>query len=306
MYTLRYDAQGRLTRQPEAAGFGVENGLPVKFGTAANGDVVYADIAGSRLKRLVYLPGNRPPTAEATFTTTAATRTVSFDASRSTDLDGDALAYRWDFGDGTTGTGVPGGPHLRRDRAGHGHRAADGDRPPGRRRDQGLTVAPAAAAPALVLTAPPPTATFAVGDRVRAGATATDAAGAPLPVTWRVVLVHCSADYCHDHPGETFTGPTFDRPFDDHGDQTSLTIIASATDSRGVRTERSFVAQPRLRTLTLAASTPAAITVNGVARSTVQVTAGARVSLVGAHGGRRRRRDVRAVERRRAAAARRS
>jgi glucose/arabinose dehydrogenase len=279
VYTLRYDAQGRLTRQPEAAGFGAENGLPVKFGTAANGDVVYADIAGATLKRLVYLPGNRPPTAEASFTVDAATRTVAFDGSRSSDLDGDALTYRWDFGDGTTGTGV---------RTSHTYAATvpatvtarlTVTDPSGGSGTKDLTVAPASAPPNLVLTTPPPTTTFAVGEVVHATATATDSAGAALPVTWRVVLVHCSADYCHDHPGETFTGPAFDRPFDDHGDQTTLTITASAIDARGVRTDKTFTAQPRMRTLTLTASTPAAITVNGVAQSTARVTAGARVSI---------------------------
>ncbi|GAA4746062.1 hypothetical protein GCM10023328_30280 [Modestobacter marinus] len=34
VYTLRYDAQGRLVRAPEAEGFGVGNGLPVKFAAA--------------------------------------------------------------------------------------------------------------------------------------------------------------------------------------------------------------------------------------------------------------------------------
>ena len=95
VYTLRYDAQGRLVRAPEAAGFGVENGLPVKFGAAANGDIVYADIGGSRLKRLVYAAGNRPPTAEAVITNDpASARSFTFDASRSVDLDGHAHDLR--------------------------------------------------------------------------------------------------------------------------------------------------------------------------------------------------------------------
>jgi glucose/arabinose dehydrogenase len=54
LYTLRYDARGQLTRSPEDAGFGVDNGTPVAFRAADNGDIVYADIGGSTLKRLVY------------------------------------------------------------------------------------------------------------------------------------------------------------------------------------------------------------------------------------------------------------
>lgn len=57
LYTLRYDARGRLTRPPEDAGFGVDIGAPVDFGAADNGDIVYADIGGSTLKRLVYNQG---------------------------------------------------------------------------------------------------------------------------------------------------------------------------------------------------------------------------------------------------------
>lgn len=279
VYTLRYDAQGNLVRAPEAAGFGSENGLPVKFASATNGDIVYADIGGSVLKRLVYVPGNRPPTAEITVTNVPATRTVTFDGSASTDLDGDLLSYSWDFGDGTS---APGARVSRTYGAGSTRvtaRLTVTDQ-------QGATgtatvdLQPANGAPVLTLTAPAADRRFAVGEQVQATATATDAEDGVLPVTWSVTLVHCSGGYCHQHPGESFTGATFARPFDDHGDDTRLEVTASARDSSGALVQRTFVAVPRQRLLTVAASTPSAITVNGTARAGSLVTVGATVSVI--------------------------
>ena len=280
VYTMRYDAQGVVTRQPEVDGFGVQNGLPVKFAAATNGDVVYADIGGSTLKRLVYLPGNRPPTAEVTLTSSAATRTVTFDGSASSDLDGEALAHRWDFGDGSSGTGpqvshtypAPGTSPVTARLTVTDRQGATGTAT--------VTVVPANGAPVITLSAPPADRQFAVGEGVQATATATDREDGALPVTWSVVLVHCSGGYCHEHPGESFTGGTFSRPFADHGDETRMEVVASARDATGVRVQQTFVAAPRLRTLTVAASTPSAITVNGLARASVSVTAGAAVSVI--------------------------
>jgi glucose/arabinose dehydrogenase len=280
LYTLRHDDQGQLTRAPEDAGFGVDIGGPVDFGTAANGDIVYADIGGSTLKRLVYVPGNRPPSAEATTTTDPVTRTVTFDGSGSGDLDGDPITLEWDFGDGSGASGV---------RVSHVY-AAPGTAPvtalltvtdaQGARSSTSFPVVPANGVPVVTLTGPPPGRQFAVGDRVRARATATDREDGRLPVTWSAVLVHCSGGYCHQHPGESFTGARFNRPFEDHGDQTRWEITATATDRFGVQGRQSFIAEPRLRTLTVAASTPSAITVNGVARASTEVTVGARVSVI--------------------------
>jgi len=279
VYTLRYDAQGDLVRAPEAAGFGSENGLPVKFAAAANGDIVYADIGGSVLKRLVYVPGNRPPTARVTVTNDPATRTATFDGSASTDLDGDLLSYSWDFGDGSSATGV---------RATHTFPAGSTrvtarltvTDPQGATGTATVDLQPANGAPVLTLTPPAADRRFAVGEQVQATATATDAEDGVLPVTWSVTLVHCSGGYCHQHPGETFTGATYARPFDDHGDDTRLEVTASARDSSGVAVQRTFVANPRQRLLTVAASTPSAITVNGTARAGSLVTVGATVSVI--------------------------
>jgi len=53
-------------------------------------------------------PGNTPPVASATATPTSGTApvTVQFNASGSTDANGDVLSYAWAFGNGATGTGA--------------------------------------------------------------------------------------------------------------------------------------------------------------------------------------------------------
>ncbi|NEK57744.1 PKD domain-containing protein [Geodermatophilus sabuli] len=280
VYTLRYDDQGGLVREPEAGGFATEAGTPVRFTAAPNGDVVYGDLTGNRLVRLVYAPGNRPPTAEAAVTTDPATRTVTLDAGGSTDPDGDPLTHTWDLGDGATAAGTlvthqyaePGTAPVTA-------RLTVSD-PAGAQATAEVTVVPADQAPVLQLTAPPAEQRFAVGDPVRASATATDPEDGDLEVTWSQVLVHCSGGYCHEHPGESSTGPLFERPFEDHGDATHLEVTASAVDGAGVRREATFVAQPRLRTLTVTTDVPSPITVNGVARAGAELVVGARVSVI--------------------------
>lgn len=280
VYTLKYNAQGTLTRQPEANGFGAENGAPVKFATTTNGDIVYADIIGSKLKRLVYAAGNRAPTAAATTSTNPTTRTVSFDASTSSDLDNDPLTYRWDFGDGSTGSGV---------KVSHTY-AAPGTTPLtarltvtdslGATSTLNITVVPANNSPSLMLTTPPSGTLFKVSDPVRLSATATDAEDGPLTVNWKTTLVHCSGGYCHNHPGSPASGPQYEQAFEDHGDNTRLEITASASDRHGVVTQQTYIAQPKLRNLGITSNVPSAITINGAARQSSQVTVGAKVSLI--------------------------
>ncbi|MCV2489582.1 PQQ-dependent sugar dehydrogenase [Geodermatophilus sp. YIM 151500] len=282
LYTLRYDERGRVVREPETEGFAADEGAPVRLATAADGDVVWADLLGSRLRRLVYLPGNRPPTASATATVDPATRTVTFDATLSRDLDGDPLTFTWDFGDGTSGTGA---------RVDHQY-AAPGTEPvtveltvtdpQGASGRTSVTVVPANLAPVLEVSPPPPDRLFAVGDVVEATASAVDPEDGRLRITWSETLVHCSGGYCHEHPGESTTGRSYSRTFEDHGDDTRLEVRVRAEDRYGARTETRFVAAPLLRTLAVTSTSPADVTINGAVRAQAQVTVGARVSVAAA------------------------
>ena len=106
IWTMMIDAQGKITRPPEAAAFATGIGGPVALKTGPNGDVYYADILSSDLVRLRYSAGNRAPVPRAGTTVDPDHLKVTFDGSASYDLDGDDLSYSWDFGDGSQGVGA--------------------------------------------------------------------------------------------------------------------------------------------------------------------------------------------------------
>ena len=279
LYTLVYDGQGKLTRSPEPGGFGTGIGAVVSLGTAPNGDIVYADIGSSKIRRLEYTAGNTPPSVKATVTNDPATLDVTFDASATTDHDGDALSFLWNFGDGSTGLGAktthryaaPGTSPVTATLS-----VDDGATPTV---TQSFTVVPANHTPVVTITGPPPGTTFAVGDPVTLSATALDVEDGALPVHWDTTLVHCSGPFCHDHPGFVTDGPTYSQPFTDHGDNTRLNISASATDSAGAIGTATYTASPKQHVLNVAANTPAAISINGVARMTSQQTVNAQETV---------------------------
>ena len=281
MWSLRMDEQGRLVQPPQSPPLGTDIGGPVKFEAAPNGDVVYADIYSGSLRRLSYSSANNPPIAAATTTTDPATRTVTFDGSGSIDFDGDALSYTWDFGDGTTGTGVrathtyaPGTPRFTA-------RLTVRD-PLGATGQADVVVAPSNHSPEVTLT-PPAQADFAVADPIHLTAAATDAEDGPAEVTWTSSVVHCAEEAtCHDHPGSGGQGENFDSAFTDHPDS-RMTFTATATDSEGVSTSKTFTALPREHLLTLTSNVPAVLQIptEGGA-SSAKVTEGAELDVLAA------------------------
>lgn len=281
LWTTRFDAAGTIVVPPEDPPFGVDIGAPVKFAAAPNGDIVYADLLSGSLRRLSYTPGNTAPLARVDTTTDPERRTVTFDAGRSVDFDGDALTYRWTFGDGATAQGrtvshtytSPGDSFIA------GLTVTD---PLGASDTVSVVVAPSNHTPVLDL-ATPGAATFAVGDPVSLSASATDTEDGPLPVHWTVAILHCSeATTCHLHPENESTGGSWQGLFPDHA-QSSLQITATVEDSVGVVVSKTYVARPRLHQLLLVSDVPAVLQVPGIsAGAAAQVTEGLTVDVTAA------------------------
>ena len=278
LWTMTSDSSGKITRPPESNAFARDIGGPVSFASAPNGDIVYADIFTGQLRRLSYAPGNTAPVAKIATTTDPATRTASFDASESYDLDGDQLTYRWDFGDGATATGAT---------ATHTYAAAPEQFTAtltvtdhlGATGTATATVVPANEVPELTLTGTDPDGLFAVGDPVSLTASAADAEDGPLEVSWTSREVHCPTEAtCHSHPGPEGTGGTYDIPFTGHPDS-HMEITATATDSRGVQSSETYFAQPRRHRITLTANTPAHMTISPSGSASALVTVGSPVTI---------------------------
>jgi glucose/arabinose dehydrogenase len=98
----------RLTPDGQVHVFLPDAPMPVDIDVDATGNLYYLSIGEGAVYRVRYGTGNAEPVASfnAVPSSGATPLTVTFDASASSDADGDALSYAWDFGDGATDSGV--------------------------------------------------------------------------------------------------------------------------------------------------------------------------------------------------------
>jgi PKD repeat protein len=210
--------------------------------------------------------------AAASPTSGPAPLTVQFDATGSSDPDGDALTYSWDLdGNGVYGDSTSATPTFTYTQSGQvdvGLQVSDGRGGVGT--DHVTVTVGNAGPPTATITAPAAGTLWKVGDVIAFSGSATDPVDGALPasaLSWKLDLHHCTTDLssCHTHDIQSWTGVSsgsFTAP--DHEYPAWLELQLSATDSRGLTGSTSLRLDPRTVQLTLA-STPGGLnlTVDG-------------------------------------------
>jgi glucose/arabinose dehydrogenase len=236
---------------------------PVDLQIGPDGNLYYADLEGGTIRRITW--SQSPPVAKATASPTsgAAPLTVQFDATGSSDPDGDPLTYSWDLdGDGAYGDSTSATPSHTYTQTGQinvGLRVSDGRGGVG---TDSVTITVGSGGPPTATIAAPAAGTlWKVGDVIPFSGSATDPVDGQLPasaLSWKLILHHCPTDlnFCHTHDIQQWSGVnsgSFTAP--DHQYPAYLELQLTATDSRGLSTTTSLRLDPRTVQLTLA-STP--------------------------------------------------
>jgi glucose/arabinose dehydrogenase/PKD repeat protein len=223
---------------------------PVNLAIGPGGDLFYTDFDGGTIRRIVFNGANNPPVAaiQATPTSGAAPLTVQFNASGSSDPDGDALTYSWDLnGDNVFGDSTLVNPAFTYTAAGSYQvklRVTDSRNAS---TTTGVTIV-AGTRPVATINAPSAALTWKVGDPINFSGSATDAEDGALPataLTWTVILHHCPST-CHTHPVTSFVGTasgSFVAP--DHEYPSHIELQLTARDSTGLTDTKSVLVQPQ-------------------------------------------------------------
>ncbi len=237
---------------------------PVDLQVGPGGDLYYVDLIGGTIRRIPFTNGNRPPNALAKASRTWGNLplSVDFDATGSTDPEGDNMSYAWDLdGDGAFDDSTDSHPSFTYTSAGVYHVALRVRDSLGNTATDTIDISAGNTPPSVTIDAPTSSLTWAVGDQIDFSGSATDAQDGTLPdsaLSWSLIIHHCPSN-CHTHTLESFTGPSGSFSGPDHEYPAYLELRVKAIDSGGLTRARSVKLDPKTVDLTLA-SVPAGLT----------------------------------------------
>ena len=257
---LVFDGQGQVTG---VADFMPNGWMGVDIEPAPDGNVIWVDpgFLGSgqgAIRKWVYAgPGsNQPPNAVASATPLAGPPplAVQFNGAGSSDPNGDALLYDWDFGDSTPHSSAANPTHTYSSVGTYTAvlRVDDGR---GGSSNASLTIRVAPnSPPTATINFPIDNSTYRDGQVVTLSGSGADAEDGTLPssaFSWHVLLHHGA----HIHELGTFTGSTTSfTTKSDHDADAYYEITLTVKDSGGLTASRTVTIRPQTIRLTIASN----------------------------------------------------
>src|SRR5215210_8876031 len=225
---------------------------PVDLETGPGGDLFYVDLTGGTIHRITYSAANQPPLADARANPTSGPTplAVEFDGTGSTDPDGDAISYEWDFtGDGPVDAAGASASHTYQDAGTYVAKLTVTDAA-GDTDSDTVEISPGNTPPVAKIVRPLSTRTWKVGSEITFSGSASDEQDGtlrPSRLSWSLIMHHCySADSCHEHRVRDFlgvAGGSFVAP--DHEYPAYLELRLTAADSKGLTDTESLRLDPK-------------------------------------------------------------
>lgn len=225
--------------------FATDVTAPVSLELGLDGALYYVSITTGEIRR-IKLNSNGAPTATATaiLAAPATPYTITFSSNGSSDPEGGALTYQWEFADGTTSTAAnPAHTYPNTGVKTYSVKLTVTD-PQGLSAMDTVSVVVGSRPPVAIISTPGDGANFNVGATVTFTGTATDPDEilTASALSWQVLLHHND----HVHPGATAKGTTGSFVIEDHGIAGTFyyEIILTATDSSGLSATKSIRVNP--------------------------------------------------------------